>query len=504
VAANPPYEVHLINLQTQQRSILQLGAALKQDDPAGSGRSVAFRFVAGDAAQTSAGVLVERVEGGGVLLVDGSPVLTSSPVTQGSTVTINNQQYRVEMTSTEPPPQPPVLRANWLTITGSYRDHNEDAVGVNEQRAAQMYVLCDGVGGAEAGEAVSQFAIQQMLAMFHQHAGKGSPQWLALMNQTLTAINSEVRRQSRLLSERRGANVMMGSTMVCVILQGWDVFVLHVGDSRLYHWRNGQIRQVTTDHSTFMDDIYARMGTGASTMPGVSLKRNVLVKGIGKSDTIEPDLMQFRLLPGDKLLLCSDGMSDKVGMEETGAAMRDMRLEDLPGSLAQLADSRVSKDNISVMVVEASAGASGPAVQPPAQERAYLGYNPRWPKSMDTAVSAALTGSAGGAADSGGRRKWLIGVAALVVVVVLAVIVVGVLAGQNGAAVAEIEPTASSAPAVAMTDEATEAAASETPAPTETPVPTDTPTPTETWTPSPSPVPPTATLRAAPTATVRP
>jgi hypothetical protein len=163
----------------------------------------------------------------------------------------------------------------------------------------------------------------------------------------------------------------------------------------------------------------------------------------------------------------------------------------------------VSKDNISVMVVEASAGASGPAIQPPAQERAYLGYNPRWPKSMDTAVSAALTSGPGGTADSGGGRKWLIGVAALVVVVVAA-IVIGVLAGQNGAAVAETEPTASSAPAVAVTDEPTEAAATDTPAPTETPIPTDTPIPTETWTPSPSPVPPTATLRTAPTATVRP
>ncbi|HYO88024.1 MAG TPA: hypothetical protein VER79_05205, partial [Candidatus Limnocylindrales bacterium] len=315
-----------------------------------------------------------------------------------------------------------------------------------------------------------------------------------------------VRRNSRLLSEKRGANVMMGSTMVCVILQGWDVFILHVGDSRLYHWRAGQIRQVTTDHSTFMDDIYARMGNNpGGTLPGVSLKRNVLVKGIGKSDTIEPDLMQFRLLPGDKLLLCSDGMSDKIGLDETGTALRDMRLEELPGTLATLADTRVSKDNISVMVVEAALEKSGPPIQPPALERAYIGYNPRWPKTMDSAVAAALASSPGGAANAGGgSRKWIIGAVALIALVVLAVVIIGVLGGQNGAAVAETEPASSVVPAAATTDEVTPEVETATVVPTDTPVPTETPTPTETFTPSPSPVPPTATLRTPPTATVRP
>ena len=292
MATQAPFEVHLTNLQTQQRNVIQLNADLEQADPSVTGRSVAFRFQMADPQQTNAPVLLVRVSGNGVLLVNGGSVLDNAPVTTGSVITINNQQYGLELVSTEPPAHPPVLRANWLSITGSYRDHNEDAIGISDPGAAQMFILCDGVGGAEAGEAVSQFAIQQMLTMFHAHV-KGSPQWLALMNQTLTAINSEVRRNSRALSEKRGTTVMMGSTMVCVVLQGWDAFILHVGDLRLHHWRNGQIRQVTTDHSTFMDDIYARMGEAqGGTLPGVSLKRNVLVKGIGKSDTIEPDLIR--------------------------------------------------------------------------------------------------------------------------------------------------------------------------------------------------------------------
>ena len=512
MAVQSPYEVHLINLQTQQHSILQLNAAMEQADPSGSGRSVAFRFQLGDPSQVKSAVVLERVSGGGVLLVDGRPVLDISPVANGSVITINSQLYRLELVSTELPSQPPSLRANWLSITGSYRDHNEDAIGISDPARARMFVLCDGVGGAEAGEAVSQYAIQQMLIMFHQHS-KGSGEWLALMNQTLVAINTEVRRNSRMLSEQRGTNVMMGSTMVAVVLQGWDAFILHVGDSRLYHWRSGQIRQVTTDHSTFMDDIYARMGEGVSgTMPGVSLKRNVLVKGIGKSDTIEPDLIQFRLAPGDKLLLCSDGMSDKIGLDEVGAALRDMRLEDLPGYLANTADTRVSKDNISVIIVESNLDGDAPSIRPPAQERAYLGYNGRWPKSLDSAVAAAVA-PAGGAASSGGassgrgKNKLLMGAVAVVAVLAVVAILAVVLGGQGGAPVAAQTPPNATEPVAVVTEavETTEPpTATATPEPTETPLPTDTATPAPTPTPTETPVPPTATLRTEPTATIRP
>jgi serine/threonine protein phosphatase PrpC len=507
VATQAPFEVHLINLQTQQRNVIQLQTDLEQADPSGSGRSVAFRFQMADAQQTNATVLLVRVSGNGVLLVNGGSVLESSPIATGSVVTINNQQYGLELVSTEPPAQPPALRANWLTITGSYRDHNEDAVGISDPGAAQMFVLCDGVGGAEAGEAVSQFAVQQMLMMFRGHS-KGSAQWLALMNQTLAAINSEVRRNSRVLSEKRGTTVMMGSTMVSVVLQGWDAFILHVGDSRLYHWRNGQIRQVTTDHSTFMDDIYARMGDAqGGTLPGVSLKRNVLVKGIGKSDTIEPDLIQFRLAPGDKLLLCSDGMSDKIGLEETGAALRDMRLEDLPGYLANTADTRVSKDNISVIIIEANHPAQGPAVRPPAQERAYVGYNSRWPKSLDSAVAASVTPAGSGATGggSGGGRKVLIGVVAIIAILAVIGLLAVLLSGQGrGAGTAAATEDAATEPAAVATEAPETATPSETPNPTDTAAPTETPTPTATLTPSETPVPPTATLRVEPTATLRP
>ena len=512
MAVQSPYEVHLVNLQTQQRNVLQLNAALEQADPAGSGRSVAFRFQLGDPSQMSAPLVLVRVSGGGVLLVDGSPVLEMSPVASGSVVTINSQQYRVELVSTEPPSKPPALRANWLSITGSYRDHNEDAVGISDPAGiTQMFVLCDGVGGAEAGEAVSQFAVQQMLITFHQHAKGQQQQWLAVMNQTLGAINAEARRHSRLLSEQRGQTVLMGSTMVCVVLQGWDAYILHVGDSRLYHWRAGQIRQVTTDHSTFMDDIYARMGNApGGTLPGVSLKRNVLVKGIGKSDTIEPDLIQFRLQPGDKLLLCSDGMSDKIGLEETGAALRDMRLEDLPSYLATTADTRVSKDNISVIVVEANLAGTSQSLRPPAQERAYLGYNARWPKTLDSAVAAATAsgGSAKAATGSsgGGSRKILYAVFVVFALIAIAVLVIAMLGGRgiNLSAAGTTDVPGPTEPVIAVTEDLQTPTETQTPEPTETPLPTDTPTPTATLTPSETPIPPTATLRTEPTATLRP
>ena len=201
-------------------------------------------------------------------------------------------------------------------------------------------------------------------------------------------------------------------------------------------------------------------------------------------------------------------MSDKIGLDETGAALRDMRLEDLPGYLATTADTRVSKDNISVIIIEANMPAQGPALRPPAQERAYVGYNSRWSKTLDSAVAAAVApaGAASSGGSSGGGKKVLIGIVAVVAVLAVIGILAVLLGGQGrntGAPVATAAIDATE-PAAAVTEAADTATPTDTPVPTETPTPTDTPTPTATLTPSETPVPPTATLRAIPSATVRP
>src|SRR5690606_38139776 len=245
---------------------------------------------------------LERIAGSGLLLVDGKVVLTSAPIVNGSVITVGTLQYRCDVVSRGYLPPNPVVQANWITMTGSVRDHNEDAIGIYQHKNTHCFVLADGVGGAEAGEFMSEFAVKRFLAMFHRNVGKPDTDWHELMEDTVKQINADVREFAEQMSIRVGKPVQAGSTLVAMIIDGWDAYLVHVGDSRLYYWRAGVLRQTTADHSTFMENIYARIMAGDTTAP---IKRNVLLKGIGKDDTIEPDLITLRLQPGDKILMCS-------------------------------------------------------------------------------------------------------------------------------------------------------------------------------------------------------
>ncbi|MBW4436965.1 MAG: protein phosphatase 2C domain-containing protein [Pleurocapsa minor GSE-CHR-MK-17-07R] len=388
----------------------------------------------------------------------------------------------------------PAIRATWLSITGSVREHNEDAVGIFQGNKFHAYVLCDGVGGAEAGEFVSEFAIKRMLKAMHETPGTPDTNWSAVMANALQHINAEVRRASEAASVKAGKTIMMGSTMVCVVIQGWNAFVLHVGDSRLYHWRAGGIVQATNDHSTSGTMMMAAVN------PDGSVKRNVLMRGIGKSGDIEPDMLLISLQPGDKLLMCSDGMSDKISSDEIASALANMPLAEAPFNLSQLADTRMSRDNISLIIIEANDVPALP-VNVPAQERAFVGYNPRWSTTFRTdGVSVEVDGAevSSGGGDSGGSKTGLyIGIAVAVLVAIVALIA---LASSGALRQANVgSDTATDAAATLAIIATEEVAATSAPSPTDLPTetPTHTPTPTETPTPTATPIPPTATLRTS-------
>lgn len=478
----PYWEIHLIHTQSGQDIVVHLHTPIElteSPDQPDSNR-VSFHFVPGEQPDM---LRLERLAGGGLLLVDGKVVLTDTPVRSGSSITVGALQYRCDFVSRGYLPPTPVIRANWHTMTGSVRDHNEDAIGIYMGDGICCFVLCDGVGGAEAGEFVSEFAVKSFLAMFHQHIDQPETDWLAVMEDGVKQINAGVREFAEEMSRKLGKSVQAGSTLVGVVIDEWNVNLVHVGDSRLYFWRSGVLRQTTADHSTFMDNIYARIMAGDQTAP---VKRNVLVKGIGKDDTIEPDLMTFRLQPGDKIVMCSDGMSDKVELHEIAEAVTHRDLRDVPAFLANLGDQRASRDNVSVIFVEAGTQAVPQDWHPLAQERAFLGFNSGWRIALNSREAV-------GGGTSTRARNLLIGVA---LVVVIAIIGFLVLQGRgDGTAPIMAQPPATTA----APDEPT---APPTDTPTITPTPSDTPTPMPTLTPTNTPIPPTSTL--VPTQTLRP
>lgn len=469
----PYWEIHLIHTQSGQDIVVHLHTPIEltessdQPDPS----RVSFHFIPGDQPDM---LRLERLAGGGLLLVDGKVVLTDTPVRNGSIITVGALQYRCDLVSRGYLPETPQIRANWQTMTGSVRDHNEDAVGIYTGDSAHCFVLCDGVGGAEAGEFVSEFAVKRFLAAFHRHKDQPDTDWLAVMEGAVRQINANVREFAEQITQKLGKPVQAGSTLVGIVIDGWNAYLAHVGDSRLYFWRAGVLRQITTDHSTFMDSIYARILAGDQSAP---LKRNVLVKGIGKDDSIEPDLMTLRLQPGDKILLCSDGMSDKVEQHEIAEAITQRDIRDIPAFLANLGDRRGSRDNVSVIYVEIGTQAQMQDWYPLAQERAFVGYDPRW--HIELNFRDALKGG-----RSQRTRNLMIGAVAIVLVILIGLFV---LQGRGDGA-ESIQAEQSQASAAAPVEP------SATDTPTHTRTPTDTRTPTLTRTPTNTRMPPTSTL----------
>jgi protein phosphatase len=474
----PYWEIHLIHTQSGQDTVVYLRTPIELSESPNQPDSdrVSFHFTPGNQPDTLA---LERLAGGGLLIVDGKVVLTSAPIKSGSIINVGTLQYRCDVVSRGYLPENPMVQANWITMTGSVRDHNEDAIGIYQHKNTHCFVLADGVGGAEAGEFVSEFAVKRFLVMFHRHVSKPDTDWHDVMEDAVKQINGDVREFADQMSNRIGKPVQAGSTLVGVVIDGWDAYLVHVGDSRLYYWRSGVLRQTTADHSTFMENIYARILAGDTTAP---IKRNVLLKGIGKDETIEPDLITLRLQPGDKILMCSDGMSDKVEQDEIADAIARRDIRDIPSYLANLGDQRHSNDNVSVIFIDVETEASPLNWKPAEQERAFVGFDPRWRNGLDT------RGVVRNAPSSAGKI-----IAAAIIIILVVVIGLLLLQSRTDGGTPIFGQPSTPATTDAPSSEATPTA-TETLTPTVTLTPSRTPTRTHTFTPTNTPIPPTSTL----------
>jgi hypothetical protein len=141
-----------------------------------------------------------------------------------------------------------------------------------------------------------------------------------------------------------------GTTLTSVIIKDWEASIAHVGDSRLYHWRNDTLTQITRDHARREPIIENTRRANDTRTP--SPMRDVLEKAMGKTDLIQPDLINLRLLPGDKLLLCSDGVTGVIPIEELGQLVANERANTLAETLVRIANEKGTKDNASAVAVE--------------------------------------------------------------------------------------------------------------------------------------------------------
>ena len=206
-----------------------------------------------------------------------------------------------------------------------------------------MFVVADGMGGHRGGATASQTAVEALEAAFAS-AESISADWLALaIQQANRAVNDRAAREPSL----RG----MGTTLVAVAVSpDGGAWVAHVGDSRAYRLRQSRFEQLTEDHSVVAELV--RRGAITPEEADSHPRRNEILRSVGISEAVDAELCELALDPGDRLLLCSDGLCGVVPDAELERLIAEHAPDDAVVRAVDAANERGGPDNITAVVVE--------------------------------------------------------------------------------------------------------------------------------------------------------
>ncbi len=263
------------------------------------------------------------------------------------------------------------------TDVGCVRQNNEDNFGYDARHG--IYVVCDGMGGMAAGEVASKLAVDTVLAYFRQ-ASNGNypiastaPQGVSERARALASAIQLANDAVHEAAQTHPAQAGMGSTIVAALVREEFVSIAHVGDSRIYLIRKGAIQQLTDDHSLVMEQV--RRGLITLAEARASDMQNIIIRALGSDQTVEPDLDDQLVLPGDILLLCSDGLTRHLPDESLLEVItRAASLEAACAALVQAAKDAGGDDNITCLLVR--------MVRQPWYRRFFPGGSSKWQNSF--------------------------------------------------------------------------------------------------------------------------
>jgi protein phosphatase len=239
-------------------------------------------------------------------------------------------------------------RVYGATHVGRKRKANEDFFLIHKEK--NLFIAADGMGGHNAGEVASLNAAKHINQYFSfkvlsEIAGDGD-QIRKRMCESLAGANRKLREMARVNKGYRG----MGCTVVMALIEGDDLHLCHVGDSRAYLCNRSGIQLLTTDHSYVMGLVAAGKMTPEEARH--SNLKNELTQAIGAMQTIKPDYNCRSLKEGDRLLLCSDGLWDMLSDEEIYRVTRKNRpAQAICDELIEKANTAGGKDNITAVLV---------------------------------------------------------------------------------------------------------------------------------------------------------
>lgn len=240
------------------------------------------------------------------------------------------------------------MQIEFQSDVGRRRNTNQDYASVfTNQEGIKLAVLADGMGGHRAGDIASQMAVTNLGADWEGQALKDSEKIAQWFIQTIQNENGKIYQRGQEKPEYSG----MGTTIVAVALSETRFTIANVGDSRAYLVREDQLKQLTEDHSLVNELV--KSGEISQEMAVNHPRKNILTRSVGMPGTVEVDVATYSWQLGDRLLLCSDGLTNMLSEEMIGSIIDGVgSLTDKVKELIDRANEAGGADNITALLIE--------------------------------------------------------------------------------------------------------------------------------------------------------
>ncbi len=229
-----------------------------------------------------------------------------------------------------------------LSNKGRVREGNEDFFHVPQSTKDNVFIVADGMGGENAGEVASSLAVSSTVVFLHEHSENDKS---LLLRKAINYANKIVYKTAQSGSEYAS----MGTTLVCALIDGDDVFVANVGDSRCYVFYDNLLEQVTVDHS-FVQEMVNK-GFLSLEEAEKHPNKNLITRAIGISKFVNADIFKLKLKKGMKILLATDGLTGMVNSMDISDILKRSDCKNCVEELIKKANDAGGIDNITAVLI---------------------------------------------------------------------------------------------------------------------------------------------------------
>ena len=239
----------------------------------------------------------------------------------------------------------PQIESSGISVVGPVREDNQDAIRLAEEshstKHGLLYAIADGMGGYSHGGLASQVALETFHSIVASHNGNSIP---SVLQRAVEAANLKIYQKAQQLGVGR-----IGTTLTAAYVFNDMLYLAHVGDSRAYLLRGRTVVCLTEDHTTVADMVRAKLILAENIR--THAQRSILTKSVGLDLFVQPDILQYKLVEGDRLVLCTDGLWSVVEDDELMHILATSHTTEAASrSLIDLALQKNSDDNVSAVV----------------------------------------------------------------------------------------------------------------------------------------------------------